>query len=126
MTAKLDDVTREVIRNALPAVANEMRSEGRPCRNRTREKCDKIRSRKRETRGEGMIAAMTGRGLRRPVLDHRRCDEFGGLPLPSGERAGVRGFGYLRTIGLQPLTPPLSQPKVGYIRLRPAQDAELG
>ena len=42
MTAKLDDVTREVIRNALPAVANEMRSERRPCRNRTREKCDKI------------------------------------------------------------------------------------
>jgi ABC-type nitrate/sulfonate/bicarbonate transport system substrate-binding protein len=66
MTAKLDAVTLEVIRNALPAVANEMRSERRPCRNRTREKCDKIRSRKRETRGEGMIAAMTGRGLRPP------------------------------------------------------------
>ena len=66
MTAKLDDVTREVIRNALPAVANEMRSERRPCRNRTREKCDKIRPRKRETRGEGMIAAMTGCGLRPP------------------------------------------------------------
>ena len=106
MTAKLDDVTREVIRNALPAVANEMRSERRPCRNRTREKCDKIRSRKRETRGEGMIAAMTGRGLRRPVLDHRRCDEFGGLPLPSGERAGVRGLG--STDKPEPLTPPLS------------------
>jgi NitT/TauT family transport system substrate-binding protein len=57
MTAKLDAVT-------LPAVANEMRSERRPCRNRTCEKCDKIRSRKRETRGEGMIAAMTGCGLR--------------------------------------------------------------
>ena len=66
MTARLDAVTLEVIRNALPAVANEMRSERRPCRNRTREKCDKIRSRKRETRGEGMIAAMTGRGLRPP------------------------------------------------------------
>ena len=64
MTAKLDAVTLEVIRNALPAVANEMRSERRPCRNRTREKCDKIRPRKRETRGEGMIAAMTGCGLR--------------------------------------------------------------
>ena len=66
MTARLDAVTLEVIRNALPAVANEMRSQRRPCRNRTREKCDKIRSRKRETRGEGMIAAMTGRGLRPP------------------------------------------------------------
>jgi NitT/TauT family transport system substrate-binding protein len=59
MTAKLDAVT-------LPVVANEMRSERRPCRNRTREKCDKIRPRKRETRGEGMIAAMTGCGLRPP------------------------------------------------------------
>jgi len=59
MTAKLDAVT-------LPVVANEMRSERRPCRNRTCEKCDKIRPRKRETRGEGMIAAMTGCGLRPP------------------------------------------------------------
>jgi NitT/TauT family transport system substrate-binding protein len=106
MTAKVDAVTLEVIGNALPAVANEMRSERRPCRNRTREKCDKIRSRKRETRGEGMIAAMTGLGLRRPVLDHRTCDELGGLPLPSGERAGVRGFG--TTDKPEPLTPPLS------------------
>jgi ABC-type nitrate/sulfonate/bicarbonate transport system substrate-binding protein len=59
MTAKLNAVT-------LPVVANEMRSERRPCRNRTREKCDKIRPRKRETRGEGMIAAMTGCGLQPP------------------------------------------------------------
>jgi NitT/TauT family transport system substrate-binding protein len=106
MTAKLDAVTLEVIRNALPAVADEMRSERRPCRNRTRKKCDKIRSRKRETRGEGMIAAMTGPGLRRPVLDHRTCDEHGGLPLPSGEREGVRGLGSTDTP--EPLTPPLS------------------
>ena len=40
-----------------------------------------------------MIAAMTGHGLRRPVWDHRTCDELGGLPLPSGERAGMRGLG---------------------------------
>ncbi len=90
MTARLDAVTLEVIRNALPAVANEMRSERRPCRNRTREKCDKIRSRKRETRGEGMIAAMTGLGVRRPVLDHRTRDELGGLPLPGGERGQTK------------------------------------
>src|SRR4029077_20519468 len=70
------------------------------------EKCDKIRPRKRETRGEGMIAAMTGRGLRRPVLDHRTCDELGGLPLPSGERSGMRGLG--STDKPEPLTPPLS------------------
>ena len=33
-----------------------------------------------------MIAAITRRGLGPPVLDHVTCDEFGGLPLPSGER----------------------------------------
>ena len=53
-----------------------------------------------------MIAAMTGHGLRRPVLDHRTCDELGGLPLPGGERAGVRGLG--STDKPEPLTPPLS------------------
>ena len=33
-----------------------------------------------------MIAAITRRGLGPPVLDHVTCDEFGLLPLPSGER----------------------------------------
>ena len=53
-----------------------------------------------------MIAAITGRGLRPPVSSHRTCHVLRALPLPSGERVGVRGFGSIDTP--EPLTPPLS------------------
>jgi NitT/TauT family transport system substrate-binding protein len=53
-----------------------------------------------------MMAAMTGRGSRLPVLDQRTCHELGRLPLPCGERVGVRGLGSTHTP--EPLTPPLS------------------
>jgi hypothetical protein len=39
---------------------------------------------------------------------------LGVLPLPAGERVGVRGFGFIES--LKPLTPSLSA-EIGFIRL---------
>ena len=50
-----------------------------------------------------MIAAITRRGLGPPVLDHVACDEFGGLPLPSGERE--RTVSAVRHVTRCPLLP---------------------
>ena len=47
----------------------------------------------------------------RGVEAHHRRSKLGALPLPRGERVGVRGFGSIDRP--QPLTPPLSHPNSG-------------
>jgi hypothetical protein len=48
----------------------------------------------------------SGRDSRRFALAHDTRGKLSGLPLPIGERVGVRGFGSIERP--EPLTPPLS------------------
>ena len=54
-------------------------------------------------------AVASGRDSGRFALAHDTRRKLGGLPLPIGERVGVRGFGSIERP--EPLTPPVSQPK---------------
>ena len=51
-------------------------------------------------------AVASGRDPRPFALAHHTRRKLGGLPLPIGERVGVRGFGSIERT--EPLTPPLS------------------
>jgi hypothetical protein len=51
-------------------------------------------------------AVASGRDSGRFALAHDTRRKLGGLPLPIGERVGVRGFGSIERP--EPLTPPLS------------------